>query len=388
MTIYCRRPMCVIATALALVALCVRASRVVVAQDRMILRTPNASLPQLFSQIRGVRELRDGRVLITDRLEEHLSVANFIDGSLRVISRPGRGPQEYHLPTALVPMPGDSTLMVDEGNSRLAVIGPELRVVRSFALRVPGIPVPLGVRAVDRNGRYYLQIPGWISDARAHGDSVWLIRFTPRGERVDTLARIKGSTSPPSRDGRQMGIPFVPFAPEDRWGITGDGRLAILRSGDNHVEWRGNTGTIQRGPAMQGARLAVTTADRIAFTRSFIANSPIGGRDLNGGMSAAPAELLEEKTIRGIAERNTFAPTMALYADTPSIVASDGSFWLERSTRLGSPSTWDVFDGAGRNVRRVTLPAGRRLVALGAASAYLVSTDDDGLEHLERYAIR
>lgn len=359
-----------------------------VAQEAVTLRAPNARLAQEFSQIRGVRELRDGRVLVTDRLEEKLWVADFASSASRVIGRPGRGPIEYHLPTALTPLPGDSTLLVDEGNSRLVVISPSLAIARSFSLRLPGIGFPLGARVADSRGRYYLQIPGWISNARERGDSVWVVRYDPRGDRVDTLALIQGAISPPARrDGRQMGIPFVPFAPQDAWSATPDGRLAIVRARDYRVEWVGADGKVTRGSPVNGARLPVTMADRIAFTRSFIANSPIGGRDPNGGMTAAPAELLEEKSIRAIAEGNAFATVMGAFASTTPIVAPDGTLWVERSAHVGTPSVWDTFDAAGRNVRRTTLPAGRRLVALGRAHAYLVHTDDDGLEHLERYPL-
>ncbi len=358
------------------------------AQVQVTLREPSARLAQDFSQVRGVRELPDGRVLLTDRLEEKVWVADFASGATRAIGRAGRGPLEFHLPTALMPMPGDSTLLVDEGNSRLAVLTPSLTIARSFTLRLPGIGVPLGARAMDAMGRFYLQIPGWISNARERGDSVWVVRYNPRGDRVDTLALIQGATSPPQRDGRQMGIPFVPFAAQDAWAAAPDGRVALVRAKEYRVDWRSADGRLTRGVPVSGARVPVTMADRVAFTRNFIANSPIGGRDPNGGMSAAPAELLEEKTVREIAERNTFASVMGAFTQSAPIVAPDGTLWVERSAHVGAPSTWDAFDAAGRNVRRTTLPAGRRLVALGRAHAYLVHTDDDGLEHLERYPLK
>lgn len=357
------------------------------AQASITLRTPDATLPHDFSQLRGARELPDGRLLLTDRLEERLVLANLTTGKVQVIGRPGRGPLEYHLPTRLIPMPGDSTLLIDEGNSRVAVVSPTLRITRSFALRIPGITMPLHPRAVDALGRHYLQIPGWISNSRDRGDSVWIVRYDPRSERLDTLALIKGATSPPARDGRQLGIPFVPFAAQDAWAVTGDGRVAIVRAAPYRVEWHRSDGGVVRGPIVPGEALAVTMADRVAFTRDFIANAPIGGRDPNGGMSVAPAELLEENRIRQVAQGNTFASVMGPFTQAAPVVAVDGMLWVERSAHVGTPSTWDVFDSAGRNVRRVSLPVGRRLVALGRAGAYLAVADADGLQRLERYSI-
>ncbi|MBK6485887.1 MAG: hypothetical protein IPF98_03250 [Gemmatimonadetes bacterium] len=357
-------------------------------QTIVTLRAPTATLTHDFSQIRGVRELPDGRVLLTDRLEERLVVADFASGRVQVIGRPGRGPLEYHLPTSLIPMSGDSTLLIDEGNSRLVVVTPALTIARSFSLRIPGIGVALSARAVDAQGRYYLQIPGWISNARERGDSVWVVRYDLRRATVDTIALIQGATTPPNRNDRQLGIPFVPFAPQDGWAAGADGRVAIVRANEYRVDWRSADGRMSPGIAVPSDRVPVTMADRVAFTRRFIANSPIGGRDPNGGMSAAPAELLQEKTIREVAARNTFAAVMGPFTQAAPLVAIDGTLWVERSGHVGTRSTWDVFDAAGRNVRRTTLPAGRRLVALGRASAYLVATDDDGLERLERYALR
>jgi hypothetical protein len=44
-----------------------------------------------------------------------------------------------------------------------------------------------------------------------------------------------------------------------------------------------------------------------------------------------------------------------------------------------------VFDGRGALVERVRLPASRRLAGVGVRSLYLIATDNDGLQTLERY---
>jgi hypothetical protein len=46
----------------------------------------------------------------------------------------------------------------------------------------------------------------------------------------------------------------------------------------------------------------------------------------------------------------------------------------------------DVFDGAGKLVRRVSLPVTSRVAGVGKSSIYVIRTDDDGLQWLERYA--
>jgi hypothetical protein len=146
-------------------------------------------------------------------------------------------------------------------------------------------------------------------------------------------------------------------------------------------------GTVTRGSPIPFERVPVTPEDKVAYTRSFVANSPIGGRDPQGGLSATPAEFLTDENIRRLVAYNTFAATMGPTTATPPVVAPDGRLWVERSTRTGTPAMWDVFDRRGRLVSQLTLPASRRLVAVGRANVYLVSADEDGVEHLERYAL-
>ena len=49
--------------------------------------------PHEFTQVRGFRELADGRGLISDRLDEKLVVADFTAGTVQVIGRTGAGPR-------------------------------------------------------------------------------------------------------------------------------------------------------------------------------------------------------------------------------------------------------------------------------------------------------
>ena len=353
-------------------------------QASLQLQAPERVLPVDFTQIRGVRELPDGRVLVSDRLDKGVVVADFVRGTVMPIGRTGSGPAEYRLPTGLSPMPGDSTLLVDEGNQRIAVIGPDLKIHRSFNLTLPGIGVPLGARAVDRRGRYYLQIPGWLNGPRGGTDTIVVVRFDPRTQRVDTLARIKGST--PRKNTMKPGIPYVLFAAQDVWNVTLDGKLGVVRSSDYHVDWREADGRITSGPKIPFERRQVTMDDRMAHTRRFMEGSSISGKNADGGLSALPAEMLEEKAIREVAKYQEHAEVHAPFTETTPLVDPDGSLWVERSVRLGLPQTWDVIAASGVLAGRLSMPRGRQLVALGSRWVYAVVTDDDGLQHLERYA--
>jgi hypothetical protein len=350
------------------------------------LSKPDRVFPIDFTQIRGARELSDGRVILSDRLDKGVVAVDFTRGTLTPIGRTGSGPAEYRLPTTLSPMPGDSTLLSDEGNQRLAVIGPDLKIHRSFNLILPGFGVGLGARSVDRRGRFYLQIPGWANGPRGGmpGDTIVVVRYDARTQRVDTLARIKGST--PRRNTQRAGIPYVLFAAQDVWAGTADGRLAVVRSADYHVDWRDAQGRVTSGPPIAFERRPVTLEDRMDHTRRFMHGTSTSGKNGDGGLSPLPAEMLQEKAIREVVDYQEHADVHPPFIGTAPHVAPDGSLWVERSVRLNLPQTWDVVGVNGSLVARVQMPRGRRLLSLGAKWIYAVSTDEDGLQHLERYA--
>ena len=347
----------------------------------LVLPAPDRTLQVDFTQIRGVRELADGRVIITDRLDKGVVVADFTRNSTTPIGRTGSGPAEYRLPTVLSPMPGDSTLLSDEGNQRMAVIGPDLRIHRTFNLMLPGIGVPLGARAVDQRGRFILQIPGWVLEHA--GDTVVVVRFDSRTQRVDTLARVKGST--PRRNTQTAGLPYVIFAAQDVWNLTSDGRVGVVRSSDYHVDWYDADGRTTSGPTLPFDRRPVTMDDRVAHVRRFMENSSTSGKNTDGGLSPLPAEMLEESRIRAVAETQEHAEVHPPFTEVTPLVGPDGKLWVERSMRLGTPQTWDIIGADGSLAGRLQMPRGRRLLSLGRQWLYAVVTDDDGLQRLERY---
>lgn len=351
------------------------------------LGRPDAVLPREFSQIRGVRELRDGRVLVTDWVDEVLLVADFRRGTARQIGRKGSGPQEYRLPASLLPLPGDSTLLVDQGNERLAVIGPDLSIVRSFSSHRPGLTHTVIPRGVDGVGRFYFEIPNWTRPDAGPNDSVIVARWDPRTGREEPIGRVRAETL--RKPGRQMqpGLPYVIFAPQDVWQVDRDGRVTFVRSGDYHVEWRDPaTGRLTRGPATPYHPLAVSAADRTDYVRRFITSSPMGGRGISG-LAATPAAMSSPEAIARMVPNQEFAAVRPPFTDFTPRIAADGTLWVERSVRAGAPRVFDIFDRQGARRRPVALPPGRRLVTLGVGSVYLAAVNDDGVERLERYPL-
>ena len=125
------------------------------------LARADAVFPEPFSRIVGVRELSDGRTLIADRTEQHVSFVDFESGSLQQVGREGNGPGEYQTPTSLLPLPDDMTLLVDFGNMRTTRITAEGKLEDGFSMMQGGdrLVMPGGT---DLNGAVYHSSSGMI----------------------------------------------------------------------------------------------------------------------------------------------------------------------------------------------------------------------------------
>jgi hypothetical protein len=136
-------------------------------------------------------------------------------------------------------------------------------------------------------------------------------------------------------------------------------------------------------------RIPVTRPDKVAYTRRFLEGTTIGGRGGPGtapsGESNLPAEWLTEEKVTELVERNRFAAVKPPITDAAPILAPSGELWVERSVPFGRPAEWDIFNTAGVRVRRIRLPADRRLLGVGRSAIYLLAVDADGFERIERF---
>jgi len=352
------------------------------------LSAPDAKLTHDFTQIRGLRELADGRLLVSDRLEPAVYVVDLRAGRVTRVGREGSGPEEYRMPSTLLPLPGDSTLLADEGNSRFMILGPDLKVHRSLSTQRPGMVYTPWPRAVDVQGRLYFQVPAWAAGPSGFADeSVHVARLDLKSGRVDTLARVRRPTEPRVK----YGLPYVAFDRQDIWQATTDGRIALVRSSDYHVEWLEPGGRTTRGPAVAFSVVPVTERDKVDYMRTFLENTSMGGRGSGStnptGLSKVPDEMLAPERVKEMAAQNPFAKTKPPFTDVMPRMGPDQSLWVERSLPAGAPRMFDVFDATGRPSLRVHLPPGRRLVFVGRAGIYVAAVNADGVETLERYQL-
>lgn len=375
-------------TVLAVAGLTVPASGI--AQQTVTLGEPTAKSDDGFSAISGLRELADGSLLVADGLENQLlHVAPDLD-TATPIGREGAGPDEYRTPDALYALAGDSTLMVDLGNGRLATLAPDGTIVRTHPIAGGDGPAMTIMMpgAVDEDGDVYFQKMG-PPGSDGPPDSAAVARFDPSTERTVEVARVKlpamKQQSSGSANARQEVIQPVPLSPQDAWTATSDGRFVVARQDDRSywLEFFGPDGTT-RGPAIGYEPLRVRRADKEAWIASLSGALGVSVENENGrvrtsfsrggGPEADPDDF-------------EWPDTKPAFPDGALRAAPDGRFWLERNVPAGEPRRFDVLDGNGRRLAIVRLPADRRLEGFGRDALYLSRTDDLDFVWLERYRL-
>lgn len=361
--------------------------------------THRSTFPESFGFLQTVREMPDGRVVAADPLGGTLGVLDLARGTTVPVGREGQGPSEWRQPDAVFPLPGDSTLLVDLGNARLAVIAPDGRIVGTHPMTL-GQPGPgradfdiVQPRDVDRAGRVYFQamprgMPGAAPDSGV----------VKRWSRVEGEAPVRvAALRPPamstagsgqSGGGMQVRVRSIPLSPQDDWAVAPDGRVAVVRAEPYRVEWHSPAGAITRGPEVRVDPVRVRDAEKERWLEE-VAGTGVGvtmqmgpgGPSMSmrrGGGNARPAE--------ASAADYEWPETLPAFRSGRSIVGPDGRLWVERYSAVGSPVIYDVFDGAGVRRARYQLPAGQRIIGLTERAIYAVRTDELGLNWLEIYA--
>ena len=339
------------------------------------LSQPDRVSERGFTELVGVKELRDGRVILLDKTEARIVLLGRDLDGVRVIGRTGSGPKEYSTPSQLLPLVGDSSAVRDLGNARLLLLGPD---AEPFGVlnwnEIPGRP--LSVFGGDNRGRIYL--------SRGGGDRRILMRWAPPSPVLDTIT----SFSPPGDPG-SMGtaiLPtsggFNPFAPTRAFTVGPGGTVAVVYPEPYRVELITAEGIRREGPTIPFDPVEVTEEHKEEYleSRSRPRRSGVGVvRGSNTPVRTSGRIPLPEPTWPKL-----LPPFLSQYA---AMFATDGRLWVRRTTPAGDPPLFDVFDSNGVRVQQVTLPVGRRLLGFGNGTVYAVVRDELDLEHLERYSL-
>jgi hypothetical protein len=358
---------------------------------RTIVR-PAAAYAEPFSEIRDIRELRDGRVIVVDGRELTVQLVDMTAGSATTIGRTGEGPGEYRWPGRLYQLPGDSTLLHDQSGGRLLIIGPDGKPgdlydpnrnagedERARAFR-------FFVQDSDTRGRLYGRAQPIRIGANGQlelADSAAIVRLDRASGRRDTVAMLpeRRDANAQMMGGVVMTQPrMTAFPAWDHWALAGDGRVASITFDPYRVEYFDPGGSTVRGAPIPYTRIRLDDALK----------------ELWKAESSAPAMAMQYSRAGGT---TTIGPIRRPYREPSewpeflppyrgsSVFGPDGMLWIPRAVAAGQPPLYDIIDRNGRLVERVQLPARHKLVGFGRESVYLVRLDDDDLQYLGRYPL-
>jgi hypothetical protein len=347
------------------------------------LTQPDVVFPEPFSALAGIRELSDGRLILSDRLERAVRILDLDAGTFEEIGHAGSGPGEYQMPGELLPLPGDSTLLVDFGNIRMTVIDPSGRFGASTSLMQEGIGF-VNPSAIDSQGRVYFEASAYSQMGEAPPDSMPIVRWDPASDRTDTVGMVPvpemATVSMSSGSGGSYtGGGIRPFEPRDDWDATPSGSVGIARSSEYRVDWHDGTRR-SSGTVVSYTPVPVTRRDKEAWAERMGQGQAVmissGGQGSGYRSMRLPTPDIDAME---------WPETKPAFQPSGVHASPEGELWVQRYVRAGAPVTFDVFDGQGRRTRQVILPADRRFLGFGDSVLYLIRVDEDDLQWLERY---
>lgn len=368
------------------------------------LSRPEVEYSEPFTQITGVRELRDGRVIVTDPRDKIVQAVDLRTGTAEKIGREGSGPGEYSMPLRLFPLPGDSTAVTDVLNRRMLVVTPDAKPGGFIDLNAPAPSAPAAGRrgggggmtlmggatnitAVDGRGRMYLQgSPFQIVDGQPQSaDSVTIERWDRASGKRDTVAWLqvpKGNTQISGGSGGRMSIRIgggsMPFSTQDQFAVAPDGRVAIIHHEPYSVDFVSAAGVRTKGQPIRHERIRVTEKHKEQYREQQRSATGMMVSNVNGRQSAQMSSMPFE-------EPKEWPEYLPPFLNQAAVFAPDGMLWVRRTTPADAPPTYDLIDGAGRVTQRVTLAPRSRIAGFGNGTVYVVRMDEDDLQYLQRH---
>lgn len=407
-----------------------------------------------FASIMSVRQLRDGRVLVNDvtRRRVLLLDADLAHFTIVADTSSATGNAYSGGSSNLIPYRGDSTLFVDAESMSMLVIDGKGKLGRVMSVPRPGEAGALatvggGAPGFDGRGRlvYRPSPPPTFGKAPSGGgmampefpDSAPIVRVNVATRAVDTVTFLKIQKLDIhvelNEDGKPRSIaPMLnPLPHVDDWVVTTDGRIAVLRGVDYHVDWFTPDGARTSSPKMPFDWQRLDDAMKIAYldsTKAAMERTRKALEDLSSGdmtdsaralIDASPAAALAQiamptmgtgpmsdeprrrsdvpaRPMRGIrlpplrfVEPDALPDYKPPFAAGGARADADGNIWVrEIPTKPYPGPVYDVIDGRGALVDRVIIPAGTAIAGFGPGGIVYLGRRDDAGVHLMKAAVR
>ncbi len=320
-----------------------------------------------FGDLRDYVLLKDGTVWALDFKDQTIRRYDAGGAALAGVGRKGSGPGEMRNANGLAVAPDGAVWVNDPSNGRLSVFAANGTPQRAITLKIGG---------------YGYRWEGWFDASGELIDEE--IGKGARFRRVDRDGTVRGTIPHPTcgartttggyraeTPGKGMLMAPYPFT-------VGGGRVADRRG----YFWCAST----RGTRV--ARLAYGKSDTVARTSIDIPLVPVSREERDEAVRALRDRVAKYAT-------SDFDP--AKVPTTKSGIAglhvdNDGRLWVAHTSPWKqSRTTYDVFDGMGKSLFRVTLPirAVLHLPVVASGNEFLLAVmDDDDVITLARYRLR
>jgi hypothetical protein len=366
------------------------------AVPQLRLKPASAKLDEEFTSIGSVRELSDGRVLITDTRDRRVVVADLKNGTVTQVGRTGDGPAEYAMAAPIHRLAGDSSIMFDvmtrrwllfDGASIVATMPPDAPIITAMKGSAKGSDVRGNVwrtASPPGMGGGAPDDKSWKPGSRDWGgkDSEFVVRGNRATAKVDTVAKVRMT---PARQtvvmtpggAKVQSVSWVrpPMVVGEDAVLFPDGWFAIARLDPYRVDWIAPDGRVAKGRPIALPQIKVTPAEKDAyFARQLARRAP-------------NAPKLPESILRDMeALRDQFPEVMPPYTAFGLSAGGDGSLWLQHEPSIDFPDArYDVVDRRGVLVAVVSLAKRESIIGLGPRSVYVVWKDSDDIERLRRH---
>lgn len=370
--------------------------RVVSAQPVKPLGKPDVEFADPFTAVSGVRELRDGRVLTVDVRDKVVQLIDFKAGTAKKIGREGSGPKEYALPMAIFPLGGDSSFVYDPLNRRSLVILPNgdpggFLTSSNSSSSAPGGGMVIAMtppRYVDAQGRSYEAAPGVrVTEAGpVVTDSLAITRSDLRTGKKDTVGYLKQPKEAVQTSGSANNMQVRigsgnPFTPGDDFAVTPDGRVAIIRAAEYRVDWV--YPKQQQSAPIGFSKIKLTEKHKQQWRESRRSATALMVNNNNGQVTtrSGPA------SAANMPDPGNWPQDLPPFLARGSVlVAPNGMIWVNRTREANDDvPKYDVIGGDGKVALKVSLEPKSRVIGFGNGTVYVVRTDADDLQYLQRY---
>lgn len=338
-------------------------------EERPALEIGTGEGEDALYRVTSAARLPDGRIAVANAGTQQVKLFGADGRHLASLGRRGGGPGEFQVPM-WVGSYADSILVWDAALERLTVFDASGKLARTTPIPTLGGSFP-SVVGTFADGTLLLA-SGTDQDAAAQQEGAWrgstrLVRITPAGQVIDTLATVPSQERYSYRSGDGMGqvVEDLPFGRRTVMAVTSAG--VVLGTGE---EYR--------------LRLIDTAGTERDLVRAQWTPRPVSSKDIDEywsrmvtvGPRSNPEEAEAQRT------RIPYPKTLPPYEGV--LVDAEGAVWIKDAQPpegWDDPDTWRIYSADGAPLGTIELPARVRPRAIG--TDWLLCTFVDPATHRE-----